>query len=207
MLPVRFIIIMILAALCLMGTSVVAQELNLGRNDQDMALEKAESFYNSCMKRPVINSSETTNQAFCACGAVKVKEWLESPTETEKSEFYETSEKELGEKTLIAKIYAPCLYIPMWERTYLECLANGKHTTFTQSSEEQEVLCNCYASGIESYYRDMAQPFLEMKFAEGRRMDDPIEEVRRSQEYYAERFKLETDCYNSIIKARPGYGK
>lgn len=194
--------ILLLAAL-FTGTPQ-AQELNLG-NDDDIVLEKtpeerSDEFFRSCLKRPVISVDQQTDEAFCACAANNFYLWNLSPENIDEDrEFYETAErKELNRETLLTDIYASCLYIPRSEIEYWECMNSEKHDYYYDG--QLTGLCSCLAEGVESYYRDLAKPFLELQFAQGKgdRIKSPIKAIEKDMSFYDNYFNLETRCYTNL---------
>ncbi|MCB9991716.1 MAG: hypothetical protein H6867_10185 [Rhodospirillales bacterium] len=195
----RFLAIMVLLVLAagvLTPAVLQAQDFSLmpKADMQKTAKEESEKFFNDCAKDPIIKLSDTSNMAFCACSAMQIYEWMQKPSEKKDLEFFETTTKELDKNTLLTQIYGPCLYVPAFEMAYLNCAADERYERITTSWDELDMFCRCVAKGDEAYFSDYAQPFLEMKIADGKDIRDPIDTVQRDIAYYTVRRNNEVEC-------------
>ena len=129
-----------------------AQDLNLGlgSTSREEAIQESQKFFNQCIQRPIIDLSETTDQAFCACSASNLQHWLEKPaTRTPGMEFFQSPSKELTKPVLLGQIYGPCLYIPVYEITYRDCVTDDDNAWSARTEDELTGLCTCMAAGDE----------------------------------------------------------
>lgn len=162
---------------------------------------QAEEFFNECVKRPIVSISEETDMAFCACTAVNLHQWSEDPArKTEPDYLGRFRTKTLDKNVLISQIYGPCLYIPIYDMSYDECLKDKESKFMFSRGDLLDGACHCIAQGDSDYFRQFAKPFLELRISEGANIDDPIKEVKRDMNFYDAHYHLETDCYEEYVK-------
>lgn len=180
----------------------MAQELGpiLGRKPKEKALQESQQFYNDCIKNPIIDLSAITDQAFCACSAANLEQWLLSPSsESGTADFLGAPAKKLDKNTLITEIYGSCLHLPVYELTYRQCITDDRQAFYMNTQRQFKQLCQCIATGDESYFRQFAKPYLEMVIsAKDKDIDNPIEVIKKSTDFYSAHFDLETNCHQDV---------
>lgn len=166
------------------------QELTIG-------IEKSTQFFTRCVKNPIIDLSDDTDTAFCACAAANMQVWYDAPSNKRSNDalFGNIEVAAPTEDDLMAKIYGPCLYIPVYEMTYEECYYNTEYQYFLDNPEYLNGMCQCLAEGDSIYFEKFAQPFIEMKFAEEKVIYDPIEQVKHDNNYYHSNRATEDACF------------
>lgn len=157
---------------------------------------EAEKFFRDCVKRPIVSTSDETDMAFCACTATQMQAWLDKPAQLSGPDYFQTFRtKDLDKNAMITEIYAPCLYIPMFDISYDDCLESKKHRFFFNRQDLLEATCQCMAQGDSEYFQKFAKPYLELKVTEGVDILDPITEVKKDVNYYDAHYHLESNCY------------
>lgn len=195
----RIFILLLILAVIFPASPVFAQGLGFGLETTSIK-EETEKFYNNCLENPLLPSSQETDTAFCACSTSHLQKWFEEPSN--ETDFLKSPAKELDKNVLMAKIYGPCLFIPVYEMNYYKCLDSSKHNYFMKNNDELEFVCNCIAEGTESYFKNFAQPYLEMRLLQQRDIKDPVYDIMKSTEYYVMSFEREQMCYNNIRQIR-----
>ncbi len=178
-------------------------QLNLGEEEvpQTDYKEEADNFFRECVKRPIMPTNEETDMAFCACAASHYHAWLLNPKQTDTSkEFFETFDKiELDEQTLLTEVYGPCMYVSIYDDTYEQCYYNDEKPYFRKSPARRRNYCHCEAQGESDYFKDFLVPFIEKQIQEGKKIVDPINDLRRDMHYYDNRRRVHAACYSEEV--------
>lgn len=190
------VIVLLLCVGLFIQSNAYAQE-NAAPTKADRNTEKAEQFFQECLQKPVIDLSDETDQAFCACAALNMKNWLDIPVQDRRNAqiFESLEEKQLDADTLLVEIYGSCLHIPVYEMTYDDCLDSRSARYQINQPGFLDGLCQCIAVGQSDYFRAYAQPFLEMAMAEDRIIYDPVKAIKSDKNYYAAERITEKNCY------------
>ncbi|PJB73555.1 MAG: hypothetical protein CO093_00395 [Alphaproteobacteria bacterium CG_4_9_14_3_um_filter_47_13] len=179
-------------------SSIQAEEFRLGTDESQKKTDQVQTFFNNCVKRPVIKESEETDIAFCSCAAAHLQGWLDKPLaeSSGKAPLFGTMvERNPDTQTLTTSIYGPCLYIPIHDRTYDDCFYMSEKRYFANEPYKRRGFCSCLAEGEADYFKNFAEPFLELKASQKKEVIDPIEAIKRDTNYYDARYLMEGDCY------------
>lgn len=172
-----------------------AQALSSPSSTSDREAQ-SEKFFQDCVAAPVVGTNPETDQAFCACAAMQLYAWLGKPAKRAGTEFFDSLEnKTLDKKSLMTDVYGPCLYIPVFNLSEDECLTNKANVYFMGQSEYLHATCYCIAEEDSNYFRSYAKPFLEMAFSQGQKIDDPIDAIKRDNNFYMAHSRADEECY------------
>ena len=175
---------------CLANSHAFAQDLKIG----DDKASKAENFFNECVEKPFTSYNEDTDLAFCACSAANYQKWLGSSESDAASMMSDIRKTELTAEQTLYKIYAPCLYIPVQEMEYDDCLYNKK----ARISDPNRLhgYCACMSEGIAEFYQNYASPYLEYMENRRSRVMDPVEMVKQSGDFSDHNYATMISCTN-----------
>lgn len=175
--------------------------------DLPESVQKAEEFFNRCVADPIIDLSDSTDEAFCACAATNMQQWIEKNSQSIGSDFLGnaiSTSKELDSNTTLTEIYASCLHIPVYEMSYLDCYYEPRNAHFSKGEDTLKALCHCLAQGDSTYFEQFAKPFIEMRIAKGKDISDPIKDIKYDVNFSLARQNTDKQCYNEYIYNQDG---
>ena len=166
------------------------------QNDSSIGTSRSEQFFNECKAAPIMSVNKETDEAFCSCAAANMQQWYDKKSKDEENSLVlqDLGDKDLNKNTLMADIYGPCIYLPIFDMTYDECYYNKQNEYFMDEPRRRQGYCACIARGESSYFQSFMQPFLQYEMAQGKDIIDPVGDIRKDTNYYDANYATHHDC-------------
>lgn len=179
-----------LMSVTIMGLAIFTSSANAQLVFEEQAKQRenqSELFYEQCSNFYIGIYKEETINSFCSCITAERYELVREKYAEDMGDFFdETREIRLDPIDYIANIQGPCLYVFAKDREFRNCAQNTHYDALIGPAGNKRNLCLCLALHVESYYKEVAQPYLQAAFQSSSAflmLNDPVVAIALSREF------------------------
>lgn len=191
----------LLIALIVFMAGLLSSPAPCRANDPESPADAGNRLYLRCMAGPDPLLNLAQQNEFCSCAGAQKQEQVQKRIDRDaKKSWIEnlTRSPDAEQKSEIADVYGPCLYIPGWQRAYNDCYYDSTSYRFLKSRQALDGMCRCVADDLKQYLRNYGPALLAVLIERNENVDDLLEALRQNINYIIEQETAKTRCFQAF---------